>query len=105
MDYSEIDYDSATSVASDPDDASEPEDLDEDIFDEKPRKSSRDATNTEHSDPSSYSWGILRYAIIRVALGFLENFFKIAGIELQGRKPFACLSFTLRLCTWQNVRH
>ncbi|CAG0879086.1 unnamed protein product [Darwinula stevensoni] len=106
MDFSEIDYDSATSIASDPDDASEPEDLDEDIFDEKPRKSSRDATNLEHSDPSSYSWGILRYAIIRVAMGFLENFFKIAGIEMQDL-PVVSPSLHLAVKTlehWQNIQ-
>lgn len=41
--------------------------------------------NTEHSNPHSYSWNIMRLAIMKLAQSQLQEFINIAGIELQGK--------------------
>lgn len=40
--------------------------------------------NTEHSNPNSYSWIIMRLAIMKLAQSQLQEFINIAGIEMQG---------------------
>lgn len=40
--------------------------------------------NTEHSNPNSYSWVIMRLAIMKLAQNQLQEFINIAGIEMQG---------------------
>lgn len=40
--------------------------------------------NTEHSNPNSYSWIIMRLAIMKLAQNQLQEFINIAGIEMQG---------------------
>lgn len=41
--------------------------------------------NTEHSNPYSYSWLIMRTAILRIAQNQLQDFIAVAGIEMQGK--------------------
>ena len=40
----------------------------------------------EHSDPNSYSWCLMRYAVIRLAQQILEKFINVAGIEMPGEE-------------------
>lgn len=88
----EDDYDSADSMSSDVD-----EEEDDDVFadplnnDPKVDKASaamkkHRRENTEHSNPYSYSWLIMRTAILRIAQNQLQDFIAVAGIEMQGKK-------------------
>lgn len=69
---------------------SEAEDEDEDVFDsgvgaetkESKRQSLKE--NTEHSNPHSYAWMIMRLAIMKLVQDQLQDFLNVAGIELQG---------------------
>ncbi|CAG0879339.1 unnamed protein product [Cyprideis torosa] len=84
-DMGDIDYDSSESVGSEPEEEVEEEyddPLAENVFEEKPRK--RQTENVEHSDPRSYSWGIIRYALVKVAQSYLMKFLSVAGLEMQG---------------------
>lgn len=85
-------YDSADSISSDID-----EDEDDDVFadplNNDPKASQASAAvkkhrreNTEHSNPYSYSWLIMRTAILRIAQNQLQDFIAVAGIEMQGKK-------------------
>jgi hypothetical protein len=38
----------------------------------------------EHMNPKSYSWCLLRYAIIKYSLTNIKNFLNVIGIEPQG---------------------
>lgn len=38
----------------------------------------------EHSDPSSYSWCLMRFAILRAVLSNLRTFLPQVGIEITG---------------------
>ncbi|XP_036319807.1 dmX-like protein 2 [Rhagoletis pomonella] len=40
--------------------------------------------NTEHLNPSSYSWSILRLAIIQLISSKIQDFVNVSGIEIQG---------------------
>lgn len=40
--------------------------------------------NTEHTNPTSYSWSILRLALIKISTHKIQELVKVAGIELQG---------------------
>ena len=40
--------------------------------------------NSEHSNPYSYSWSILRLAIMKLSQNQLQEFINVAGIEMQG---------------------
>lgn len=40
--------------------------------------------NTEHSNPYSYSWNVMRLAVMKLSQHQLQEFIGIAGIELQG---------------------
>ncbi|XP_001850447.2 dmX-like protein 2 isoform X2 [Culex quinquefasciatus] len=86
----EEDYDSADSAVSDLDDEDEDEDVFNDPLNNDPKVSQVSAAvrkhrreNTEHSNPGSYSWCILRFALIRVAQNQLQTFINVAGIEMQ----------------------
>lgn len=81
-----MDYDSADSAVSDLSDEEE-----EDVFEGETTKdkgtgalSGSHRENTEHSNPLSYSWCVMRLAIMRLVQGQLQDFLNIAGIELQG---------------------
>ncbi|GAB6032390.1 hypothetical protein CHUAL_011029 [Chamberlinius hualienensis] len=71
----EIDYDSSESVHS--------EDEDEDTDDDDLSKTGKVEDCNQHSDPNSYSWCILRYAIVKRAKHYIEIFLNVAGLELQ----------------------
>ena len=71
-----IDYDSGDE--SDMEDDVEDYDDDDDPFSNVPAKEE----NVEHSNPNSYSWAILRLAILHLAQKNIEKFLSIAGIEL-----------------------
>ncbi|KAL0271823.1 UNVERIFIED_CONTAM: hypothetical protein PYX00_008798 [Menopon gallinae] len=81
-DAADVDYDSADSAVSDLD---EDED-EEDVFDstETSRKEKkRNEENNEHSNPFSYSWSIMRLAVLRLVQIHLQEFLSVAGIEMQ----------------------
>uniref|UniRef100_A0A182QT69 RAVE complex protein Rav1 C-terminal domain-containing protein n=1 Tax=Anopheles farauti TaxID=69004 RepID=A0A182QT69_9DIPT len=86
----EEEYDSADSAVSDVEDEDEDEDVFNDPLNNDPKASQVSAAvrkhrleNTEHSNPNSYSWCIMRYALIRVAQNQLQSFIAVAGIEMQ----------------------
>ncbi|XP_046400831.1 dmX-like protein 2 isoform X2 [Ischnura elegans] len=86
-----IDYDSADSQASDGEDRDgDEEDEEEDVFEGTTSTAAGNMRgravakeNTEHSNPSSYSWCVLRLAIVRLIQQQLHEFLAVAGIELQ----------------------
>ncbi|XP_031780869.1 dmX-like protein 2 isoform X2 [Nasonia vitripennis] len=75
----EIDYDSSDSAVSDLD-SSEDED---DVFDTNAKPKSKPKDNTEHTNPNSYSWCIMRLAIVKILQQQLQDFLNVAGIEMQ----------------------
>ncbi|KAK3918101.1 DmX-like protein 2, partial [Frankliniella fusca] len=85
-DADDVDYDSADSAVSD---LSETEDEDDDnIFDgssaaQKEKQKIKERENVEHSNPNSYSWCVLRLAVMKIVQCQLQEFLNIAGIELQ----------------------
>lgn len=96
LEIDEDEYDSADSITSDID-----EDEDDDVFadplNNDPKASQASAAmkkhrreNTEHSNPYSYSWLIMRTAILRIAQNQLQDFIAVAGIEMQGNKSTNC---------------
>ena len=73
----DLDYDSG--VESDHDgDVDDIDDEDDDPFSNVPPK----AANTQHSDPDSYAWSIIRLAALNLAQKNVETFLLTAGIEL-----------------------
>lgn len=87
---SDDEYDSADSICSDID-----EDEDDDVFadplNNDPKANQASAAikkhrreNTEHSNPYSMSWLIMRAAILRIVQSQLQDFIAVAGIEMQG---------------------
>jgi len=100
----EFDYDSADSAVSD---LSEGEEEDEDVFDSgvgaEMKESKRQATkeNTEHSNPYSYAWLIMRLAVMKLVQDQLQDFLNVAGIELQGKdhKPL------IKIASSRNFTH
>ena len=77
------------------------DDEDDDPFSNVPPK----AANTQHSDPDSYAWAIMRLAVLNIAQKNIESFLLTAGIELPElplASPFIykCLRTTER---WANV--
>nr|XP_018898945.1 PREDICTED: dmX-like protein 2 isoform X2 [Bemisia tabaci] len=82
QDAQDVDYDSADSAVSD---VSDDED-EEDVFegnDLGSRSNKKVKENTEHSNPWSHAWYIMRYAVVKLAQLQLQSFLNIAGIELQ----------------------
>lgn len=86
---SEIDYDSGGEMDEDEEDDEDPFE-DDDPFSNAPPP----AENVEHSNPSSYSWCLMRYACIRLAQNVLERFIAVAGIEMAGE--LEALSYLVR---------
>ncbi|PVD19781.1 hypothetical protein C0Q70_20272 [Pomacea canaliculata] len=80
-----ISYDSDDSVISDAGDgqsvASDEEEEEEEEETERP-KSLLLSGQKEHSDPSSYSWCLMRFAILRAVLSNLRTFLPQVGIEI-----------------------
>ncbi|XP_024225203.1 dmX-like protein 2 isoform X2 [Bombus impatiens] len=75
----EIDYDSSDSAVSDLN-SSEDE---EDIFDTNSKPKNKPKDNTEHTNPNSYSWCVMRLAIVKILQQQLQEFLNVAGIEMQ----------------------
>ncbi|KAG8181368.1 hypothetical protein JTE90_008839 [Oedothorax gibbosus] len=90
-----LDYDSNTSLPSD--DEYEEEIETDDVFGDSasnpsnPEKVSiggrvkitSDSGGLEQLDPSSYTWGILRYAMVKLAVRHIGSFLNVAGLEMQ----------------------
>lgn len=61
--------------------------------------------NTEHSNPYSYSWNVIRLAVMKLSQHQLQEFIGIAGIEMQGTVwisvRFLC-NFVILLFSLQN---
>ncbi|KYM98277.1 DmX-like protein 2 [Cyphomyrmex costatus] len=75
----EIDYDSSDSAVSDLDST----DDEEDVFDTGSKPKNKPKDNTEHSNSNSYSWSVMRLAIVKILQQQLQDFLTIAGIEMQ----------------------
>ncbi|XP_035898477.1 dmX-like protein 2 isoform X2 [Anopheles stephensi] len=108
----EEEYDSADSAVSDLDDEDDDEDVFNDPLNNDPKASQVSAAvrkhrleNTEHSNPNSYSWCIMRYALIRVAQNQLQSFIAIAGIEMQELPVSSPLVHGIlrTLSSWQDL--
>lgn len=54
-------------------------------------KKNESKENTEHYNPYSLSWAIMRLAIIKITQHQLQTFINIAGIEIQGKLSFQYL--------------
>lgn len=91
LDYDEDEYDSADSLSSDIEEEDDDDDVFADPLNNDPKASQASAAmkkhrreNTQHSNPYSYSWLIMRTAILRIAQNQLQDFIAVAGIEMQG---------------------
>ncbi|KFB47233.1 AGAP010490-PA-like protein [Anopheles sinensis] len=108
----EDEYDSADSAVSDLDEEDEDEDVFADPLNNDPKASQASAAarkhrleNTEHSNPNSYSWCVMRYALIRVAQNQLQSFIAVAGIEMQELPVCSPLVHGIlrSLSSWQDL--
>lgn len=108
----EDDYDSADSAVSDLDDEDDDEDVFADPLNNDPKKSQTAAAikkhrkeNSEHTNPNSLSWCILRCAIVKYAQHQITSFINVAGLELQELPVCSPLIHgTLRsLAIWQEL--
>lgn len=78
-----MDYDSADSAVSELSEEEEEDNVFEgDSIRDKPPAPHKE--NTEHSNPASYSWCVMRLAIVKMLQCQLQDFLNMAGIELQG---------------------
>ena len=62
--------------------------------------------NTEHLNPSSYSWSILRLAVLQLVSSKIQEFVNVAGIEIQGmhtRKKNQRFLETLQISVWYSA--
>ncbi|CRK90097.1 CLUMA_CG003815, isoform A [Clunio marinus] len=111
-DTNEDDYDSADSAVSDLDDDDDDEDVFADPLNNDPKKTQTAAAikkhrkeNSEHTNPNSLSWCILRCAIVKHAQNQIQSFINVAGLELQELPVCSPLIHgTLRsLAIWQEL--
>lgn len=111
-DSAEDDYDSADSAVSDLDDDDDDEDVFADPLSNDIKKSQTAAAikkhrkeNTEHTNPNSLSWCILRCSIVKHAQNQIQSFISVAGLELQELPVCSPLIHgTLRsLAIWQEL--
>ncbi|XP_075155148.1 rabconnectin-3 alpha [Haematobia irritans] len=65
----------------------------------------KDKCNKEHLDPMSYSWCIVRVALMKVFIKKIQDFVTISGIEIQDLPVLSPLSHeVLRTLTkWQDI--
>ncbi|EDW66250.2 dmX-like protein 2 [Drosophila virilis] len=93
------DYDTDDSHESD---GEEEEDDDDDVNVSRTQLKAKD--NTEHTNPMSYSWSILRLALIKFSTHKIQEFVKVAGIELQDLPVISPLSHEVlrTLNRWQE---
>ncbi|XP_047120921.1 dmX-like protein 2 [Schistocerca piceifrons] len=76
---SQVDYDSADSAESDVEELDEEEDVFEGSVTGKETVVRED--NTEHCNPNSYSWCVIRLALMKLLQYQLQDFLNVAGIE------------------------
>uniref|UniRef100_T1IMB2 RAVE complex protein Rav1 C-terminal domain-containing protein n=1 Tax=Strigamia maritima TaxID=126957 RepID=T1IMB2_STRMM len=102
--YEAIDYDSNESLPSEDEEDDDVGD-DDDYLNLKDTKISSSAEFNEHSDPNSYSWGIIRYAVVRLAQHQLQKFLSVAGLELQELPSTSPLIHSIMklLDLWLNI--
>ncbi|XP_069696328.1 dmX-like protein 2 isoform X4 [Periplaneta americana] len=100
-----VDYDSADSAVSDLDDEEEEEDVFEGTTTTTTNPKVPDRENTEHSNPSSYSWCVMRLALMKLVQHQLQEFLNVAGIEIQELPVCSPLIHgTLRVVSqWQDM--
>eukprot|EP00062_Callorhinchus_milii_P002238 gi/632938237/ref/XP_007904230.1/ PREDICTED: dmX-like protein 2 isoform X2 [Callorhinchus milii] len=84
-------YDSDDSIPSDDDED------DDDAF-------VSDIQLQEHSDPNSYSWSLMRLAMVKLALHNVKNFFPVAGLEFSDLPVTSPLGNAV-LKTLENWQH
>ncbi|XP_035825075.1 dmX-like protein 2 [Aplysia californica] len=80
-----IDYDSDDSFVSEDlsdEDLSDEDDDDDPTFRTRPKSLARQPPNTEHTDSNSYSWSIIRFAVIKSVRENINTFLPQIGIEL-----------------------
>lgn len=83
---------------------SEDEDEDCDIFDNtQDNKSKTGKTeNTEHSNPYSYAWMVMRLAIMQLVQEQLHAFLTVAAIDLQGNITY-CENNYLKYRSYKKI--
>uniref|UniRef100_UPI00398E6F2A dmX-like protein 1 n=1 Tax=Pristiophorus japonicus TaxID=55135 RepID=UPI00398E6F2A len=86
---SKIEYDSEESQVSDDE---------EDAF-------ASDIQLQEHSNPNSFSWSLMRYAIVQLVLHNLKNFYPMAGLDLSELPVYSpsCHAILKTLQRWEQV--
>ncbi|XP_072137542.1 dmX-like protein 1 isoform X4 [Mobula birostris] len=84
-----VEYDSEESQGSDDE---------EDAF-------STDIQLQEHSNPNSYSWSLMRYAMVQLVLHNLKNFYPMAGLDLSELPVCSppCHAILKTLQRWEQV--
>ncbi|XP_061116820.1 dmX-like protein 1 isoform X2 [Conger conger] len=94
---SRVEYDSEESQGSDEEDEEEEEDVG--------GSSDSDAPLREHANPSSYSWCLMRLAMVQMVLFNLKSFYPMAGhdlLDLPVGSPL-CYSVLKTLQRWEQV--
>ncbi|XP_078283348.1 dmX-like protein 2 isoform X1 [Rhinoraja longicauda] len=86
-------YDSDESIPSDDDD-------DDDAF-------ISDVQLQEHSDPNSYSWALIRFGMVKLALHNIKNFFPVVGLDFTDLPVTSPLGNAVMktLENWQQILH
>lgn len=102
-----ISYDSDTSLSDEEEDDIESQEEDDKIW-----ASGRPTTlglspMQQHNDPNSYSWCLIRYAIVRLVLHNLHNFLPMVSMELQELPVSSPLLHAVlkNLEQWEEVLH
>ncbi|XP_055931190.1 dmX-like protein 2 isoform X2 [Argiope bruennichi] len=101
-----LDYDSNASLPSDEEEVEEGE-MD-DVFGGESTEEGHQATSgrkkiisdsgLDQLDPSSYTWGILRYAVVKLARMHIVTFLSIAGFEMQDLPVISPLIHSVLKC-------
>lgn len=86
VDIEGIDYDSNNSDSSDEDldDYYDDDDDDYGPFAFKKKSKIPLPGEAEHSDSNSYSWCLMRYAVLKLVVTKIQSFLPLSGIELAG---------------------
>ena len=84
-----VDYDSNASNSSDEEDLDtfmeEEDDLSGPFSSHSKKRCVPLPGETEHSDANSYSWCLMRYAVVKLVISKIQAFLPLAGIELAGK--------------------
>ncbi|XP_059222460.1 dmX-like protein 2 [Stomoxys calcitrans] len=84
---------------------SENEGEEDDVIGASSNATNKERDNKEHLDPTSYSWCILRVAIMKVFIKKVQDFVNVSGIEIQDLPVLSPLSHEVlrALNKWQEV--